>query len=98
MERVSMSNILPSARVVAGKVQFTEGDGFARARRMGAFHLKHPEGWDFSAGITLAENYYLEQDGGACDAYRGFHRKDLGNTLLGYSRTGDDQDELLQLE
>ncbi len=93
-----MSTSLPSARMFDGALRFKEQDGFARARALGAFHLEYPQGWDFSAGIALAQNYYLEPDGGADDAYRGFHRKDLGKSLLGYSHTGDDQDELLQIE
>ncbi|WP_205578808.1 hypothetical protein, partial [Pseudomonas aeruginosa] len=72
--------------------------GFSRARKLGAFHLEHPRGWDFSAGIALAQSYYLEPEVDADNAFRGFHRKDLGKSLLGYSRTGADQDELLQIE
>ncbi|WP_191985764.1 hypothetical protein [Pseudomonas aeruginosa] len=93
-----MSNILPSARMLDGMLHFKEEDGFSRARKLGAFHLEHPRGWDFSAGIALAQSYYLEPEVDADNAFRGFHRKDLGKSLLGYSRTGADQDELLQIE
>lgn len=42
-----MSNILPSARMLDGMLHFKEEDGFSRARKLGAFHLEHPRGWDF---------------------------------------------------
>ncbi|QVJ03944.1 hypothetical protein KGZ78_17685 [Pseudomonas aeruginosa] len=66
-----MSNILPSARMLDGMLHFKEEDGFSRARKLGAFHLEHPRGWDFSAGIALAQSYYLESEVDADNAFRG---------------------------
>ncbi|MDO7925198.1 2OG-Fe(II) oxygenase family protein [Pseudomonas sp. KFB-139] len=95
-----MSNILPSARMLDGTLHFNEKNGFDLARKLGAFHLEHPRGLDFSAGIALAQNYYfdLDSDSRGDNEYRGFRQRDLGKSLLGYSHTGNDQDELLQIE
>ena len=69
-------------RMLDGMLRFKEEDGFSRARKLGAFHLEHPRGWDFSAGIALAQSYYLEPEVDADQRLPGFHRKDLGKSLL----------------
>ena len=92
------TDILPTASLTAEGLCFDAPDGFDLARRRGAFHLAHPRDMDFTAGIRLARSYYLDPDGGSGDAWRGFRDRDLSPTLLGYSCTGADQDELLQIE
>ena len=87
-----------TASLTAEGLCFDAPDGFDLARRRGAFHLAHPRDMDFTAGIRLARSYYLDPDGGSGDAWRGFRDRDLSPTLLGYSCTGADQDELLQIE
>ncbi|MFK0271631.1 2OG-Fe(II) oxygenase family protein [Pseudomonas asiatica] len=93
-----MKTTLPSARIINGILYFKEDDGIERTQQFGAFYLEHPSNFDFSAGIKLAQNYYLEEDNDVDSLYKGFHRKDLQKSLLGYSCSETDQDELLQLE
>ncbi|QYG08885.1 2OG-Fe(II) oxygenase family protein [Janthinobacterium sp. PAMC25594] len=93
-----MSTILPAATLAKGQLHFADQDGFDRMRQHGAFYLRYPEGMDFRAGIELAQKYYLDCLGQSDDAYRGFRSRDLVKSLLGYSQTGGDQDELLQIE
>ncbi|MDC9607177.1 2OG-Fe(II) oxygenase family protein [Xenorhabdus griffiniae] len=93
-----MTNVLPDAKIINNNLVFSTQDGFIKACQYGAFHLKYPENIDFSPGIKLAQNYYLEKDGGVLDEYKGFHKKVFDKSLLGYSSTGNDQDELLQIE
>lgn len=93
-----MTTLLPAATLVGEELRFADDDGLDRARRHGAFYLKQPEDLDFGPGIRLAQNYYLDPDGGPDDAYRGYRNRDLGKSLMGYSQTGHDQDELLQIE
>ncbi|NRN30782.1 2OG-Fe(II) oxygenase family protein [Photorhabdus heterorhabditis] len=93
-----MTHILPPAEIIDNKLHFSNKDGFNQACQFGAFYLKHPDRLNFNAGITLAKNYYLEPNGELTDDYRGYRTKDLRKSLLGYSQTGNDQDELLQIE
>jgi len=53
---------------------------------------------DFRAGIDLAQKYYLDCRDDYDDPYRGFRNRRLDKSLMGYSHTGSDQDELLQIE
>ncbi|ALK30870.1 2OG-Fe(II) oxygenase family protein [Burkholderia plantarii] len=93
-----MSSILPVAYFHDRAVHFVEPDGFERTRTLGAFHLRHPDGFDFRAGIELAQKYYLPVGDGPDAAFRGYRSRSLSRSLLGYSQTGNDQDELLQIE
>ncbi|MDE1495983.1 hypothetical protein KKJ25_13825 [Xenorhabdus bovienii] len=93
-----MRNILPEAIIINDELVFPNEDGFIKACQYGAFHLKYPEDINFTPGIKLAQNYYLEKDSSILDEYKGFHKKDFDKSLLGYSSTSKDQDELLQLE
>jgi hypothetical protein len=93
-----MKKILPAATLVEGKLDFVDQDGFDKMRQRGAFYLRYPEEIDFQAGIELAQQYYLDCRGDSNDHYRGFRSRDLDKSLMGYSRTGSDQDELLQIE
>lgn len=94
-----MKTLLPVAQLQDRALQFAESDGFDRASLLGAFHLRHPTGFDFSAGIELAQKYYLPLDDSGPDAeFRGYRTRELTRSLLGYSQTGSDQDELLQIE
>ncbi|PZU68639.1 2OG-Fe(II) oxygenase family protein [Sphingobium sp.] len=93
-----MTQLLPIATFGEHGLLFKDGDGFDRACAYGAFHLKHPNQIDFTPGIDLAQKYYLDPEGSSDDAYRGFRTKSLERSLMGYSQTGSDQDELLQIE
>ncbi|WP_413738519.1 2OG-Fe(II) oxygenase family protein [Sodalis sp. RH21] len=89
---------LPTAKLINKELIFTEPTAILRAFEYGAFYLEYPSGIDFTAGIKIAKNYYIDKNGGELDHYRGFHKKNLEKSLLGYSCTGNDQDELLQIE
>lgn len=89
---------LPTAQIKDGFLDFDENNGFDLARAYGAFHLRYPKDMSFDQGVRFAQNYYLPPEGGPNDSYRGFNTKSLGETALGYSKTGNDQDELFQLE
>lgn len=93
-----MSSLLPVAYFQNRTLHFDEPDGFERARSLGALHLRQPDDFDFRAGIELAQKYYLPASDGADAAFRGYRTRSLSRSLLGYSQTGSDQDELLQLE
>lgn len=93
-----IKHTLPIAELNNGNLSFTDSDGFETLCHYGAFHLKYPKGLDFDAGIKLAKNYYLPQTKYADEAYRGYRTRDLRKSRLGYSQTGNDQDELLQIE
>jgi hypothetical protein len=93
-----MSVYLPTAIFDERGLVFHERDGFDRACLHGAFHLRYPDGLAFQPAIELSQKYYLDQQGGADDLYRGFRTRVLEKSLMGYSQTGSDQDELLQIE
>ncbi|CAB3769222.1 2OG-Fe(II) oxygenase family protein [Paraburkholderia humisilvae] len=93
-----MNALLPVAQLQDRALHFVESDGYERATSLGAFHLRHPGDFDFRAGVELARQYYLPADVGPDAAFRGYRTRDLSRSLLGYSRTGHDQDELLQIE
>jgi isopenicillin N synthase-like dioxygenase len=93
-----MRSLLPTAHFQDQALQFVEPDGFKRARSLGAFHLRHPGDFDFWAGVELAQKYYLPAGEGPDAAFRGYRVRTLSRSLLGYSQTGSDQDELLQIE
>jgi hypothetical protein len=93
-----MSLLLPVAHIQDGVLHFAELDGFKRARALGAFYLRQPEDFDFRAGVELAQKYYLPAIDGPDADFRGYRTRSLPRSLLGYSQTGKDQDELLQIE
>jgi isopenicillin N synthase-like dioxygenase len=93
-----MKSLLPVAHFQDRALHFVEPDGFEHARSLGAFHLCHPDDFDFRAGVELAQKYYLPAGVGPDAAFRGYRTRSLSRSLLGYSQTGSDQDELLQIE
>lgn len=93
-----MSFMLPVAHFQDGVLHFAEPDGFKRTRSLGAFHLRQPGDFDFRAGVELAQKYYLPAGDGPDAVFRGYRTRSLPRSLLGYSQTGSDQDELLQIE
>ena len=93
-----MASSLPTAELCDQSLHFFEPGGFDRARAAGAFHLRHPQSLDFRAGVEFACKYYLPRTDGADEAYCGFRTRALAKSLLGHSRSGVDQDEILQIE
>ncbi|WP_372424367.1 2OG-Fe(II) oxygenase family protein [Salinarimonas chemoclinalis] len=89
---------LPRTRIVDGALQIPEGPAFDILCDYGVFYLETPRDLDLAAGIRFAQAFYMERDGGPDDAFRGFRDRDYGCSMLGYSDTGADQSELLQIE
>lgn len=88
----------PRAEVRDGQLQFETADGWTQARTRGIFYLKAPENADFAPGEHLCHSYHLDPIGDADDQYRGFRKRRLEGSVLGYSDTGNDQVERVQLE
>jgi len=93
-----MANILPRTRLVEGRLEIASDADFDTLCDYGIFYLERPDHLDIAGGIKLAQSFYLEPNGGAEDAYRGYRTRNLEPSLLGHSSTGADQSELLQIE
>lgn len=89
---------LPLTRIVDGTLEIPEGRAFDTLCDHGVFYLETPPELDLAAGIRFAQSFYVDRDGGPDDAFRGYRNRDYGRSLLGYSSTGADQSELLQIE
>lgn len=83
-----------------GRLQFAGSDDWEHALSHGVFYLKSPADIDYSAASRFCELFYLErtQRQDESDSYKGFKSDRFDGSVLGYSDTGSDQVERLQLE
>lgn len=93
-----MTTEIARARIVDGVLDIPDGPAFDSLCELGVFYLETPPDLALSAGIRFAQSFYLDRDGGPDDAYRGYRDRDYGRSLLGYSDTGADQLEIVQIE
>jgi hypothetical protein len=89
-----------AARLEDGELIFDTPDGFTRALDDGFFFVQKPVGFDLTAGDRFATNFYLNNGGGADDAYRGFRVWDAARLAEreGYYCRNADQVEQFFLE
>ncbi|MEV7601235.1 2OG-Fe(II) oxygenase family protein [Kitasatospora sp. NPDC089797] len=88
------------AQLRDGALVFSAGDGLRRALEDGFFYVRQPAGLNLSAGDRFARSFYLPDDTGHPDPYRGYHHwtsQQLG-PHQGYFRRDADQTEQFFLE
>ncbi|MEZ4359568.1 MAG: 2OG-Fe(II) oxygenase family protein [Kofleriaceae bacterium] len=86
----------PRAELDGASLVFEHPDGWEQALRRGIFYLRAPSGLSYAAGIRMCDSYHLPRVDD--DPYRGFRERALDGSVLGYSSTGNDQVERVQLE
>ncbi|WP_372424365.1 2OG-Fe(II) oxygenase family protein [Salinarimonas chemoclinalis] len=88
------------ARLEGAELVFRGTGDLDRALTDGFFFVDAPPDLDTAAGDLFAQRFFLEPDGGAEDAYRGFSRftADRLGEHEGYFRRADDQVEQFFLE
>lgn len=86
------------AEIKDGALHFETSSGWDDLLTQGVLYLKVPADLDLAPGVRLCESYYLDRTGGEGDEYRGFRSTRFEGSVLGYSDTGSDQVERVQLE
>lgn len=85
------------AEIRDGQLCF-ETAGWDELLSQGVLYVKVPPELDLAPGVRLCESYHLDRTGDEGDEYRGFRTARFAESLLGYSDTGSDQVERVQLE
>jgi hypothetical protein len=86
------------AEIHGGRLRFEGEGGWDALLGQGVVYIEIPDGMDVAPGVRLCESYHLDRTGGDGDEYRGFRTARFEGSVLGYSDTGSDQVERVQLE
>ncbi len=72
---MTATSVLPSARLEGEQLVFLDGSTFWDALAAGCFHLAFPAQLDFTPGVRLSQEFYLERVAKS-DLYRGHRASD----------------------
>jgi hypothetical protein len=86
------------AQIRDGTLEMESAGGWDDLLARGIVYVKEPPGVDLAAGVRLCQSYHLDKAEGEGDEYRGYRAARFDGSLLGYSDTGADQVERMQLE
>jgi hypothetical protein len=81
-----------------GRLHLEGVGGWEALLGQGVVHIRIPDEMDVAPGARFCESYHLDRTGGEGDEYRGFRAARFEGSVLGYSDTGSDQVERVQLE
>jgi hypothetical protein len=88
----------PLAEIHDGELHFAAITGRDELLERGICYVRAPADLDLAPCVRFCESFYRARTGLSGDEYRGFRGARFEGSVLGYSDTGSDQVERLQLE
>ncbi len=89
--------VIPCGDIYEGRLAFASERDWEDVLLNGLFHLKIPKELDCTHCVEFCRSFYLPSRH-VKDSYRGWRTKHMPGSVLGYSNTGADQVEMLQIE